>query len=350
MQPIWKDYFVSLGTGDSAAYTIRDNEGNIIYSGIAYRRPDDEEITIKVNDICANYLSQQLPTLTAEGYTVVDTLGNLFYVYDAAGTEVASVEFWYNWSYDYQWDNTMKVASMPINGVVDIRQPLLYTEFGAMVINITITLADGTQQTITYGGEESGDDVIVTSDGSTASVSEEEGETTTSSSAPPYLGNINLVLLLQNYPTAKTIKINDTDYTVADNTCANYVLFYVNANGGWDSLLIEGATVQTDNYTRHEYKQVYNNRQLSNRGTYNYLNEVKRNFKFNTSWLRDEQSERMHNLFGSTLVYMYNLTTMEIVPIVLTDSACEYKSYKQQGNQLVRYTINATVAQTMTRR
>ena len=78
--------------------------------------------------------------------------------------------------------------------------------------------------------------------------------------------------------------------------CARYALYYVNAYGGWDSLLTAGNDKRVDNYTRSTYKKVYSPSDLSDRGTVNYCNDIHRTISLVTDWLTDAQSARMHHL------------------------------------------------------
>lgn len=315
MQPIWKDYYVTLGTGESVEYTIRNSGGNIIYSGKAYKRPDVFSIRVKINDICANYLYQTFPDIRSEGIENPDGLAEEFTVNDAQGNVIDTVVFAYDWSYDYDRE-VVNVASSPISPIIAPNQPIIYTQFNAPSVDVRIELADGTVEMVNY---------------------------------PSGGVSANVVVLLKDYPTAKSVRINGLTYTVGQ-MCAENILYYVNEFGGWDSFIIEGATNRQDNYSRNEYKQVYDNSRPQNRGTFNYLNEITRQYTFNTGWLSDEQSLKMRHIFSSPLVYMYNLATMQFVPLVLTDNSYEYKTYKQQGRRLVRYTIKANEAKTIIRR
>ena len=58
----------------------------------------------------------------------------------------------------------------------------------------------------------------------------------------------------------------------------------------------------------------------------------------------------MHHLLGSTEMYLYDMQTEQLHPITLDNPQCEYKTYSNNGNQLVRYDIEATLAQNLTRR
>ena len=49
---------------------------------------------------------------------------------------------------------------------------------------------------------------------------------------------------------------------------------------------------------------------------------------------------KMYHLLESTQVYLHNLETDEIIPVVITDTSCVYKTYSNQGNTRFYYTIN----------
>lgn len=134
-------------------------------------------------------------------------------------------------------------------------------------------------------------------------------------------------------------------------TCWEYMLAYVNAFGAWDTLLVEGATKQTDEYTRTTFKQAYRtSASAMPRGTVVIQNDIEKKYTLVTGWLSDDQASRMHHLLGSTNVYLYDRVERRYIPVVLTNSSCEYKTYRNQGAHMVNYTIEATVAQNFTRR
>ena len=118
---------------------------------------------------------------------------------------------------------------------------------------------------------------------------------------------------------------------VYKSTDKNYALYYVNAYGGWDSLAIRGNITQTDNMQSQTYKNKTN-------GKVKYLNTITPTWQLYTDDMND--GSKMHHLLESTEVYLHNLETDEIVPVVITDSNCVYKTYANQGNKRFHYTIN----------
>ena len=100
--PIWKDQFVLLGTGSSILYRITlSDTGEVIYSGKAYKRPGETYITIRVNDICADYLVNVLPYLSQAEFTRI-TLPVTFLVQSSSNgstwTTGATIQFLKDWS------------------------------------------------------------------------------------------------------------------------------------------------------------------------------------------------------------------------------------------------------------
>jgi hypothetical protein len=145
------------------------------------------------------------------------------------------------------------------------------------------------------------------------------------------------------------VTIGNAVYEVVTD-CAEYCLYYVNAYGGWDSLLIEGAAIPGDTLTRYERKVIYDNTNQQNRGTQNYVNDIERTYTLHTGPLDSAASRKMHHLLNSPEVYLCEIGTGDVVPVVLTDTQHEYRTVKENGRQFVDYTIAVKVAQQFERR
>lgn len=133
--------------------------------------------------------------------------------------------------------------------------------------------------------------------------------------------------------------------------CGPGALIYRNRFGGWDSFLIEGNIIKTDNYTKQNfhYRGGY---------AYNYTFmdkmtdsvDINTTYEAHTGWLTDEQAERLvFHLLSSPIVYfqdfneenqLYNQdrTVIGMLPVRLTNSSAEYKKFRN-GKKLVNYTI-----------
>lgn len=328
---IWKDYYVNLGTAESIIYRIKVGD-NTIYTGNSHLRPGQTENIIRINDICADYLSQA----TADTYPVTFTIDLLLQTAQDAPADweyFTEVQFINDWSYDESYNPETQGMSFPIINRIHKSQWFIYTSYDATSLTATITRLNGSSIEYTLPVKVSSflpQDTDFTRDVMSAG----KGTAVTEQWVG---GNID------------QITINGKTWKMVDG-CYKYALYYLNAYGGWDTLLIEGSTQVTDNLTRHTRDAVYDNTEIQNRGTYNYLNEISKTFTLHTSWLSDDEASRMHHLLNSPNVYLLDMETNEMMPVVLTNTTTEYKTYKGNGGKLVNYTIEATLAQERIRR
>lgn len=336
IQPIWKKYFVNLGSAESAEYVISYNSKdslNAIYSGKAWKKPGEESIKICINDVCADWLTNTFPSLS-EGFSRTDMpVEFVVQSISAAGvyTEESRVRFINDWSYDSGYNPEEQGLALPINGRYDARQWLLWTALDISEVEAEVILSNGESFKVFIPVEISADfNADFNEDFAIAARSAGSG---TAIFSPSQWGDVSKVI------------INGVEYHCAKG-CARYALYYLNAHGGWDSLLIEGAASEEDRLTRHT---------MTKAGAYerekvNYLNEIQKTITLHTSWLSDEQSLRMHHLLNSTNVYLHDLEKNSILPVILEDSSTPYKTYKGEGGKLVNYTIQVTIAQSRMRR
>lgn len=129
-----------------------------------------------------------------------------------------------------------------------------------------------------------------------------------------------------------------------DTTSKDYVLYYTNSAGGWDSLLVEGNVRKNDEIKSETYtRKVLNTSQEFARNK--YLNTITSSWVLYTGYLNDIQASKMFNLIESTKVYLHNLKDNTITPVLITDTNCEYKTYTNQGKNKFYYTINVEASQ-----
>lgn len=330
---------VDLGAYESMRYRINvgSPSGDTIYTGKAYRRPGETQIYVRVNDICADYLHNIVPNLSQAEFTELEFPVKFYvqrYINDS-WVSVKSLEFLNDWSYDYGYDVDTMGMSFPVNGHIDARQWLTYTAYNAESITATIAFKDGTTAEVIIP-------IAISADFS------DDFNNDFSKSARA-AGSGTAVFDLSAWDDVVSITINGKTWDVVTD-CKEWVLYYVNAYGGWDSLLIEGNAIENDNLTRHTMEMRYDNSDIRNRGTRNYVNEITKTYTLHTSWLSDEESMRMHHLLNATEVYLYNINNGQMIPVILNNTTTEYKTYKSNGGQLVNYAIEVTVAQDRTRR
>lgn len=333
-EPIWKDKIVTIGTTDALDYRVRiGNE--VIYYGKSYLRPGVSSNSIKINEICEDYLESVLPTLTDAERTA---LGDVTFLVDAKSStnwvNKASVKFRSDWSYDYGYDPSTMGMSFPASRKIDSRMWLTYTTEAESMVTLEVTDSEGGTIKVYKPLEFQADFNNDFNNDFSKSVKGNPLKTA--------------VFNLAEFPDVASVKVNDTEYEVV--TCGKYALYYLNAYGGWDSLLCLGTSKESDTVIRHTREIEYNNNVISNRGKSNYLNELEKNISLNTGWLSEEGSLRMHHLLNSTNVYLYDIVEGHFIPVVINATTTEHKTFKTQGGECLNYTIDVTIAHNMMRR
>lgn len=341
--PIWLDTYADLGQVSSIPFRIKDPNGTVIYQGLSVLRPDETDCTARLNDIAADYLSHTIPGLATSAFTSL-TFPVTFTVETYSGGSWSSLSddyaFLYDWSYDPSYDVTLDGMAFPITGEVSPYQFVLFTAYNVASITATFNYADGTTATQTIS--------LTISDDFNADFNSDFARSVRSA------GSGTACFRVASYEkvgtTIESITINGVDYKVVRDCDHQYVLYYLNAHGGWDSLLVTGRSLRTDGLTRYTNEMSYDNSDTKNRGRKDYAIEVARNYAFNTQVMTDDESSLMWHLLESPDVYLHDLVDDVVRPVVLTDSNCTFKQYLPNGARLSQYTIGATIAQNFERR
>lgn len=304
MTPIWKDILVNLqSSSQQESYTI-SIDGNVVYNGICY---SDGESIVRINDVVADYFTRKVPIFGTSGDSNDESAAITVEVKNNAGEAVFSDTVIADYSYE-DVDLATHIPYAPIERIIDPRMPIVGTVFNSAHRTITI-------------------------DGINTSVSTPIGETFTK-----YLSS-----------TTERVKIGGYEWDVVEG-CARYALYYINAYGSWEWLLLNGRHTASNNYTRHSVKQKYDNRLSSARGESNWVNEEQKTIALRTGFITDEGAKNIHHLIGSANVYLYDLETEEVRPVVITDTSCTQQSYLGNGAKPIQYTINVRLAQDYIRR
>lgn len=306
--PVWKDTFVDLGAVDSAPFTLTlDSDNSVLYTGKAVRRPDELDLTVRVNDIVADLLGRNLLTLQ-DPFT--DYAAFLSDVTVTGNGVTEQLSFINDWSYDLNKTyGATFILSDPVNALLDGRQTFAVTGVFAAGTNATLTKSNGTTSTQAVG---------ITGEGT-------------------------FKLDLSTIADLAAVTLGGKTWKV-ESSCRTWVLHYINVFGGWDSLLIRGGGKQVDSITRYEHRRSYDNSDLLHRGRVNYLNDMTRRWELHTGWLTDDESSRMYELLESVLVYLEDVSTGTMLPVVVVDTEHQFKTYKNQGRQLVDYAITVELA------
>ena len=182
-------------------------------------------------------------------------------------------------------------------------------------------------------------------------------------------GNVNTITLsTPSTPFAmRTSSFYDTkklEYKQDDEVIFSYdmdhcgpgAFIYRNRFGGWDSFLIEGNIIETDNYTKLNYRTKGEYNQRYDFRISKYMDEkhtdnvsINKTYEAYTGWLTDEEAERLvFHLLSSPMVFfqdlhrenkLYNTDSIfENIPIRITESSAEYKKFRN-GKKMVNYLI-----------
>lgn len=291
--PIWKE-FVNSDTADSFIEYHINLDGDIIYAGKAYKYPDSSKITWSINDAVSNYLGNGIQF--TEGIHQIPDYAKDFYM--ETNTDKKYIETFYNsWAYE----DTDYWLSDPIDYRVDQRQWLpvsfLSTNYDQITVNGRVY----------------------------AALKENDGWTVMTKLGK-YIVDCNAGISVMG---ADGSRLN---YKIASG---DYVLYYSNAYGGWDSLLCNGTSRKTDNIEHLNYRRKSANQ--SQFSKINYQNNITPTWSLNTGINID--GSKMYHLLESTMVYLHNLETNEIIPVVITNSSCDYLNYTNNGKKPYYYTI-----------
>lgn len=255
---------------------------SVIFEGRAFKYPDADKIDIKLNPIIFNYLDNSL----------INVL-NTFDFNGDINTEVRN----------YKACKRFRIINRDNNQ--------LLIEYRVLYDNSYLLKWRGTRETLSY----------------------------------PINNNISLNMLVCNTTVSPLgIVRNKFNNTNKPNTCGKYALYYLNNNGGWDSLLLNNKISKTKNikyYTTEKYARNLN----SDFEQYRYISELQNSYEIHTGFVTDEQSTNIaENLITSNEVYFHDLINNIVYAVLITDTSVKYKYYND-SLELPYYTINIKESQ-----
>lgn len=357
--PIWRTFEYDIKpqsglTADTIRYRVRvaDNatdatdvdEGTIIHEGIASAAPGSSEVIVSLNKIAGDYLSAPFQDTTG-GAWHSQLMGRYFAIdaWSEGDEKWLQDGYWgiyANWSYDHAFDIETMGLSHPIRAVVAPNQWLVASVIDwddQRQVNFLLTFADGTTQTIAQ-------DLFRAADFNSdfnADFAITAGEYNVAGYAALYLGAYaGLVRVQVIYPAATDVLL--AEYAVI-NECKRYALYYRNAYGGMDSLLLDGVQ-KGETYARSTITRNVDNSVQGARAIQNYRNGVVEGWELRLNALTDEAASRMHHLVGSAEVYLCDLIADTLTPLVLTDSECVARTFAN-GHKRLDWKLAATTAQ-----
>ena len=340
MAAIWKDYYITLANMTTADFRVCTGSygGTVIYTGRAVAKPGATSLSIRINDICADYLRATVPNFDLR--FTAGLLSLTFYVqYKATSastwTDKESVTFTNDWSYDYAYDASRDGYTFPISFEADPRQIILLTvPSGVNSVQATLKNEDGS----TTNG--------VLTVRRTADFNNDYNNDYSHLSGAATAGVVQLNL--GSYPSVVQATMGGIIWKVDRTRCKDYGIYYVNAYGGWDSLSVYGT--QRDTYKRHTYAVDYDNTKQSAQGGKDYLNETDMRFDLSTGMLTELGASRMHHLVGTNCAVVHEFATGRILPVTVVTDSVKYKTYRSEGRTPITYELEVAVAQDRQRR
>lgn len=137
-----------------------------------------------------------------------------------------------------------------------------------------------------------------------------------------------------------------TPSAVTNNDCGEFALIYRNLKGGFDSYLFRGKCKRTDNFSLSQMKKDYDNTKTEF-GKYTYLNQVTGKWELNTGYMTDAESVKFARyLASSTECYLVDFKNNLVIPVVITDTQVNYKTFQNDGiNAPYYYTLTVESSQ-----
>lgn len=307
--PCWRETVYETTTnGDLLEYAIVDTDRHkTIYKARAVSL--SETLKIDVSKIVSPLLYSTFDFEACCGF-VKDRTATLNFALYINGEAVQYYMAYDNYSYDRAYyDGKSRLLNDPIQKRYAKGQPYFFTALNLGNDKLRIDDAEdyALEEGITHFGECNGGDVI-------------------------------------------SAKIGNSELSYkAEQWCGRYIIYYINAYGGLDWLLTEGYEEMTDTMTDSTITHPYSN--ISTEfGKAQYLRTISRKIKLHTGWMTNEESGRMHHLLESARVWLYDNENGSGVPVLIADTSMTYKTFENQGRQLVSYDINLEFSQGRMRR
>lgn len=334
--PIWKDYFVNLGAVASQYFRLRVG-GNTIYQGRAYRAASSGNLYVRINDICADYMSQKpapvpysAQSLTFPVSFVVQKSSN-----GSSWTNVETVDFNDDWTYDPTFDPSVNGMSFPITGRIDLRMEIYQTRFASGSQNAVFTYDGGGTQTVSIST------AVIGSNGAFWDSIRHAGAGVLFVNVPSY----------DTYggKTLKSFTLGGKTYIVTDK-CPQYALWYKNPFGGYDFLLIEGNARKRRSVSRDTFTANYDNTKVC-REEWDFQNENTETWTLHTGLLTDEESARMPYLLESPDIFFVDLASPSVyIPAIIVTDSYDIQTFKSNGRTMTDYAFDIRIAQKQYRR
>ena len=313
-EPVYKDLPAAFTLiGDSLLCTVKVDD-IVIYQGKLNKQPGGTTVSFYINRLAKDYLSSKIDFRKDAMVYQQSDYKKQFVLSQRTMDGNSYYEIYNDWSYETLIvQGVSQTLSRPISNVVDTRQ-ILFT-------------------TMAYLGEGVGQEEVTIeyyNGGIWQTVATAIPSPCVTFAIP--VNRLRMAVMIQVGAEFAALRYD------VKKTSATHCLYYLNAHGGYDHLLVNGTTIRTDAINRTEVTRDVNNTTLRH-GRECIWEEITPRWTLNTDYLTDEQWAKTHHLLGSTHVLLHDLETDEITPVVITANDVEYKTYRNQGNRKSYLTI-----------
>lgn len=344
VRTVWSDFKVLLedttttylGVNVPYSVTLLPNK-TVLYEGTSVAITSKSYPTaIYLNRIIESYVSS-LPFVAEYDYgdweffdddiitvEVRRTLDNTF---------VGVYSFVYDYSYDYLYSNNNGSFSATTYDSFFVRNNLISNTISPMMkpsLSVVEPEPDhsGDYKYISYK-----DNTVL----ETVSLSYIKGITNIMNLNPTQtVGQNRLVITRNDQP------IMDLDLT----GCGQGAIYYLNRQGAWDYLLIEGNISETKSFDRTTYSTDYNNSVDYTLSKMTIKTEIVTDWELTTGWLNDKQSDILvNNLLCTPRAYLQLFDRDGMIPVLITNSESKVKKFRN-GKKLNQYTITCENSRT----
>ena len=317
-ESIWIAKQVNLGTADSYFYRVRldSTSGAIIYYGKAYKQPGASSVIVKVNDICADYLTHDFYNGT--GFHA-ENWARTFVVQSSSNGSSWTTKSTFTLCACYDWQR--QTGSVTRVNVTPIRRLPAWAR-----IPVSTTIAE------------------------TVSIyrhTKEDGGGTSSTVSQTSTGAGTCWFTVGTSTTKSIATISNAAPWINIDNCIDAVLYYVNEYGGWSVLPLEGATVEGDDIQRTTFLPDYNAGDFPYVGEKTVVNAITHRYTMHTAPLTAREASWMPGVMRTPLAYIHIYTAADMDQVVITDTSIDYVSRGCGSERMPVYTFTARSGQRM---
>lgn len=340
--PIWKDVVYE---SPKNYFRFKDvTTGDLLYNGMIYPDADNK---IKINSILSTYIDINKYPFSKDinpNKCMIEAILEISDTPDFAYYDEASIYHLY-WNYSYDYNAPHKMMSDFTSGYEGLHSGIeIYSNFANPIeyydprqyvfISYEVPFDeynDVNSQVYGVYNEGGREELVVISKDTI------KGDITTMAVRPGDFDEIEFHI------DAEPGEDEDKDYLwkVGRSKCtrAKYAVYYLNSYGIWCWMLFEGKQMESIKTTANKY--LNNNTNVLSYNIHNavYQNNLEETYNLTSLHLKDDQSEKLKDLYTSPLIFVHELDTDVIYNVYLNNTTYDIKKFHNQGRKFFTHTI-----------